>query len=442
MAVGRSRVDIDVRSLGKCFLGKQITFVQAANRTFSKMKARVCMLHNLCIWRGGAERLILSLSSELRRLGYDIDVFALRYDRTRCFPELLGETKVRGLSRIFQSRIFSATPPLQALELALRIPEGYDIIHAHNFPANIAAFLATRLNRSYLDTPYLWQCNEPPRILYDRDEICRYYEQARQRGLLERARAFLGLRTMHATSKRMDELAVRNASVVTTLSRFVANRIKETYGCDSRVLNPGVDLQIFHPFAEDKSVRRKYGVSDAPLLLTVSRLWPAKNIETAVKAFRVVLERFPSAFYMIVGEGPSARTLRTLAYKLKVGDRVRFISDAEVESLADFYAACDVFVFPALGEPWGLGALEAMACGKPVVAAEDGGLPEMINDESDGILVEPSDPFSYGEAILRLLDDRSLAQAMGTKAAMKAKAYTWESMAESYSEIYDYLLQS
>ena len=397
------------------------------------------MLHNLCIWRGGAERLILSLSRELKRLDYEVDVVVLRYDRARCFPEF-GEIKVTGLSRIFRSTIFSATPPLQALELALRIPKGYDIIHAHNFPANIATFLATKLKRSYVDAPYLWQCNEPPRIIYDQDEIRRYYEQARQLGILKRARALLGLRMMHTTSKPLDKLAVENASIVTTLSRFVADRIKETYGRDARVLNPGVDLQTFHPFVEGKGVREKYGIGGAPLLLTVSRLWPAKNIETALKAFRIVLEDFPSAFYIIVGEGPSARTLLSLAYKLRVGGRVRFVSDAEVESLAEFYAACNVFVFPALGEPWGLGTLEAMACGKPVVAAKDGGLPEMINDKHDGILVEPRDQRSYAEAILNLLDDQSLARAIGEKAAIKAKAYTWESMAKSYSEIYDHLL--
>ena len=398
------------------------------------------MLHNLCIWRGGAERLILSLSRELKRLGYAVDVIVLRYDPARCFPEF-GEIKVTGLSRIFRSPIFTATPPLQALELALRIPKGYDIIHAHNFPANVAAFLATKLNRSHVDTPYLWQCNESPRILYDQDEITRYYEQAKRLSLLKRARALLGLQMMHATSKPLDKLAVENASVVTTLSRFVADRIKETYGRHARVLNPGVDPRTFHPFVEGEGVRRKYGIGGAPLLLTVSRLWPAKNIETALKAFRIVLEDFPSAVYVIVGEGPSAETLQTLAYKLKVEERVRFISDAEVESLAEFYAACNIFIFPALGEPWGLGTLEAMACGKPVVAAKDGGLPEMINDKNDGILVEPRDPRSYAEAILHLLDDQSLARAIGMKAAMKAKVYTWESMAESYSEIYAYLLQ-
>jgi len=405
------------------------------------MKARVCMLHNLCIWRGGAERLIFSLSRELKQLGYNVDVIVLRYDRARCFPELLGETKVTGLSRIFRSNMFNATPPLQAWELALRIPKGYDIIHAHNFPLNIAAFLATKLTRNYVDTPYLWQCNEPPRILYDRDEISRYYKRAEKLALLKRAQALLGLRILHATSNPLDKLAVENASVVTTLSRFVADRVMETYGCHAKVLHPGVDLQIFRPLVEDKAVRRKYGIGGAPLLLTVSRLWPTKNIETALQAFRIVLEHHSSAFYMIVGEGPSHGNLQALAYRLGLEGRVRFVSDAEVESLAEFYSACNVFVFPALGEPWGLSALEAMACGKPVVAAKDGGLPELINDKHDGILVEPREPRSYAEAILNMLDDHSMAQAVGEKAANKAKTYTWERMAKSYSEIYNHLLQ-
>jgi glycosyltransferase involved in cell wall biosynthesis len=400
------------------------------------------MLNNLCIWRGGAERLVLSLSQELKRLGYDVDVVVLRYDQARCFPELLGETKVTGASRVFQSRVFNVTPPLQALEMALRIPEGYDILHTHNFPTNIAAFLATALRRSYADTPHLWQCNEPPRILYEEDEIRGFYREVQQLEVFARARALLGLRTMHATSKPLDKLAARSASAITTLSRFVAARIRETYGCDARVVNPGVDLRTFHPNIEGDVVRRRFGIGNAPLLLTVSRLWPAKNIGTALMAFRIVVEELPDAMYVIVGEGPSAQTLEGLAFRLGIGHRVKFVCDAEVESLAEFYGACDVFVFPALGEPWGLVALEAMASGKPVVAANDGGLPEMINDKHDGILVRPRDPRSYAQAILCLLNDRSLAEAMGARAAITAKAYTWERMARSYSEIYDQLLQS
>lgn len=400
------------------------------------------MLHNLCISRGGAERLIFSLSSELRILGYDVDVVVMRYDRQRCFPELVGETRVIGLSRVFRNEAFRATPPLQALELALRLPEGYDIIHAHNFPSVIAAYFATKLNGNYAGTPFIWQCNEPPRILHEQDEIERYCKQVQNFPLINRAGALLGLKIMHTTSGTFDKLAAQNATVVTTLSRYVGQQIEKVYGRHSRVLNPGIDLEIFNPFVKGSMMRRKYGIDGEPLLLTVSRLWPAKNVETAFKAFRMVLEKVPTALYVIVGDGPSKTELEGLAVKLRIKDRVRFVSDAEVENLAEFYAACDVFIFPALGEPWGLSLLEAMASGKPVVAANDGGPQEIISSERDGFLVDPLDPNSYAEKILHLLTDHSLSQSIGEKAVMKARTYSWKKMAKNYSEIYDRLIQS
>ena len=408
----------------------------------SENRSRVCMLHNLCISRGGAERLVFSLSGELRKLGYDVDVVVMRYDQRACFPELVGETRVIGLSRVFRHEVFRATPPLQALELALRLPKGYDIIHAHNFPSAIAAFLATKLNRDYVDTPYIWQCNEPPRILYEQEEIDRYCQQAKHLQFSDRAGALLGLKIMHTTSKTLDRLAGRNASVVTTLSRYVGQQIEKIYGCHAKVLNPGIEPKTFNVSSKGSIVRRKYGIEDAPLLLTVSRLWPAKNIETALKAFRIVLEHFPSVFYMIVGDGPSRLNLQSLASKLGIEDKVRFVPDAEVESLAEFYAACDVFILPALGEPWGLSLLEAMATGKPVVAAKDGGPQEIINDKRDGFLVEPLNPNSYADQILHLLTDHSLSQSIEEKAVMKARTYSWKTMAKNYSEIYDRFIQS
>jgi len=145
---------------------------------------------------------------------------------------------------------------------------------------------------------------------------------------------------------------------------------------------------------------------------------------------------------VIVGDGPSKTELEGLAVKLRIKDRVRFVSDAEVENLAEFYAACDVFIFPALGEPWGLSLLEAMASGKPVIAAKDGGPQEIISSERDGFLVDPLDPNSYAEKILHLLTDHSLSQSIGEKAAMKARTYSWKTMAKNYSEIYDRLIQS
>ncbi|MBS7623853.1 glycosyltransferase family 4 protein, partial [Candidatus Bathyarchaeota archaeon] len=230
------------------------------------------------------------------------------------------------------------------------------------------------------------------------------------------------------------------AAVVTALSNFVADQIEEIYKLRPQVVNPGIDLETFNPYIKGGRVRSKYEVDDSPLLLTVSRLWPAKNLETALRSFRIVADNFQDAHYIIVGDGPCRPNLQDLTNRLGLTGRVRFISDAEVEVLAEYYAACDIFVFPALSEPWGLSLLEAMATGKPVVAADDGGPAEIVDHKVNGILVEPADPDSYAEAIIQLLKDRSTTRDMGERAAAKAKIYSWERMASAYSEIYESLL--
>ncbi|MEM4251537.1 MAG: glycosyltransferase family 4 protein, partial [Candidatus Bathyarchaeia archaeon] len=230
------------------------------------------------------------------------------------------------------------------------------------------------------------------------------------------------------------------AAAVTAVSSFVADQIEKIYKLRAQVVNPGIDLETFNPYVKGERIRRKYGIKDSPLLLTVSRLWPAKNLETALRSFRIVADNFEDAHYIIVGEGPSRLNLQDLTNRLGLSGRVRFVSDAEVEVLAEYYAACDIFLFPALSEPWGLSLLEAMATGKPVVAADDGGPAEIVDHNVDGLLVEPTDPDSYAEAIIQLLKDRSAMEGIGERAAAKAKTYSWERMACAYAEIYDSLL--
>jgi glycosyltransferase involved in cell wall biosynthesis len=398
------------------------------------------MLHNRCVSRGGAERQIFSLSRELRRLGYQVEVAVIQYDKAACFPELVDATKITSLSKFLGHDIFKAIPVVQALELALRLPEGYDLLHAHNFPSAIAALLATRLRSSYADTPYIWQCNEPPRILHDQWEIDRFIRQPETPTGTGRAAALLGIKTMHMTSKQIDKIAARNAAAVTAVSSFVADQIERIYKLRARVVNPGIDLETFNPHVKGERIRSKYGIHDSPLLLTVSRLWPAKNLETALRSFRIVADNFEDAHYIIVGDGPSRPNLQDLVNRLRLTGRVRFVYDAEVEVLAEYYAACDIFVFPALSEPWGLSLLEAMATGKPIVAADDGGPAEIVDHKVDGLLVKPADSNSYAEAIIQLLKDRSTMECIGERAAAKAKNYSWERMASAYSQIYDSLL--
>jgi glycosyltransferase involved in cell wall biosynthesis len=399
------------------------------------------MIHNYLAWQGGAELILLALSKELQHMGYEVDIYVLLHDKENCFPELTRDFRIVSASRIFRSRYFSATPYLQALELAKRISGEYDIIHAHNFPSHIAAFFARKMNRKLSNTPYLWACNEPPRILHDPLERSLYRARAKLSGGRGNASALLGLRVMEA-SKVFEAMATENATAIMTLSEFAARWVESVYGRRAIVVNPGLDLHEFNTNVdpiETNRVREKIG---GPLLLTVSRLWPVKNVEVALEAFQQVSKRIPEAHYLIVGDGPSRLSLMRAARELGVSEKVTFVGDLAHDKLASYYAACDVFMFPALGEPWGLTPLEAMACGKPVVVARDGGPREFIKDGVDGVLVEPSDPSSYADAVIQLLENGSLSQSIGKAAAEKARSYTWASMAKGVSELYRTLIMS
>jgi glycosyltransferase involved in cell wall biosynthesis len=144
--------------------------------------------------------------------------------------------------------------------------------------------------------------------------------------------------------------------------------------------------------------------------------------------------------YLIVGDGPSKPFLVREARELGIEDRVLFVGDVRHDNLREYYSSCDVFLFPALGEPWGLTPLEAMACEKPVIAAAEGGPIEFIQDGVDGYLVEAMNPQAYARRIISLVSDRDLMVSMGKAALRKAETFTWPQMARRFSDIYQAML--
>ena len=401
-------------------------------------KARICMLHNYLIWRGGAERLLFTLSQHLKRLGFDIDICALSYDSEGCFPELAEGFRIRQSTRVFQSRAFRALPVLQAAGIANLLEARYDIIHAHNFPANITALFA---RRKY-GVPFIWQCNEPPRIIYDADEQRNFVLSVSERALPDRILALGGHVSEKFTSRPYDRLAASASSAITTLSRFTASWIKDLYGREALIIPPGVDMNIFHPNHRTDDIRSKHRVEKAPFLLSVTRLWKAKNLRSALIAFKLVLREIPNARYVILGNGPEHAALINFARELNLFPNVEFLEDPPPSEVPRYYCAADLFVLPAIREPWGLSTLEAMASGTPVVVSNEGGFPDYVRHNVTGMLVDPRSPIEQAKAIVELLSNRARLNEMGKEASKTAGKYTWEKMAATYAELYQTLIDS
>jgi D-inositol-3-phosphate glycosyltransferase len=239
--------------------------------------------------------------------------------------------------------------------------------------------------------------------------------------------------------------------VVAEADRLIANTDEEArqlvryYGADPErtlVVPPGVDLDRFTP-GDRAAARRGLGIrDDALVLLFVGRIQPLKAPDLLLRAAASMLADDPGLRDRLEvhvigapsGSGLEApRQLEQLAATLGIADLVRFLPPQPPHRLADHYRAADVAVVPSHNESFGLVALEAQACGTPVVAAAVGGLPTAVRDGVSGVLVAGRDPADYATAIRSVLARRPFLAAGARRHAAR---FSWDRTAEALIEAY------
>ena len=212
-----------------------------------------------------------------------------------------------------------------------------------------------------------------------------------------------------------------------------------------RVVPPGVDHALFFP-RDRQEAKARLHLTGVRLVLFVGRLQSHKGPDIAVRAMAEGVARDPegTADLMLAivggpsGPGPSAEVahLMDLAAALGVAERVMLFPPQTQERLADFYAAAEVLLVPSRSESFGLVALEAEACGTPVIAAATGGLRYVVADGVTGFLVPGYDPGDYADALLRILGDRAGAKRMGEAGVVQAVRYSWDATAAEVLSVY------
>lgn len=208
------------------------------------------------------------------------------------------------------------------------------------------------------------------------------------------------------------------------------------------IVAPGVEHAFFAP-GDQGQARRAVGLPPGvPVLLFAGRIQPLKGLEVAVRTLGLVSG---SPILVVVGgpSGPQGQAeldgARRLAHQLGLSDRVRFVPPQPHELLSTYYRAADVSLVPSRSESFGLVALEAAACGTPVVAAAVGGLRNLVEEGRTGFLVDTRDPWDFASAVESLLGDRWRAAEMSAEAATKARGYTWGAAAAGLRQLYEKL---
>ncbi|HEY5180683.1 MAG TPA: D-inositol-3-phosphate glycosyltransferase [Dermatophilaceae bacterium] len=245
---------------------------------------------------------------------------------------------------------------------------------------------------------------------------------------------------------------IGETQVVEAADRLVANTTGEAgelidlYAADHRkvrVVSPGVDLELFTP-GDMAEARAQVGLPlDAQVLLFVGRIQPLKAPDVLLKAAAQLLARRPELrqkLVVVVLGGPSGsglskpRLLHELAQQLGIDAQVRFVPPVDRATLAQWYRAADLVAVPSYSESFGLVAVEAQACGTPVVAAAVGGLPFAVGD--GGLLIQGHEAADWSAGLESLLDDTDYRMLLSSNAVQHASQFSWAATTDRLLEVY------
>jgi D-inositol-3-phosphate glycosyltransferase len=205
------------------------------------------------------------------------------------------------------------------------------------------------------------------------------------------------------------------------------------------VVPPGVDHTVFFPGDRD-AARQRLGIDSPRVLLFVGRIQALKGTDLAIRALAALDD--PKTVLIVVGgpsgsDGSAEQTrVHALADELGVSGQIHWVSPRRHERLADYYRAANVCIVPSRSESFGLVALEAAACGTPVVAAAVGGLRSLVAHEHSGFLIDGRDPVDFAAPVERLLADEILAGEIGANAVARSARYSWSMTAGRLRRLY------
>ncbi len=219
------------------------------------------------------------------------------------------------------------------------------------------------------------------------------------------------------------------------------------------IIPPGVDIGRFYPIPMDEA-KEVIGQGKCPrLLLFVGRIEPLKGVDTLIRAL-AILRRNGAMDHecyslAIIGGEPDAppedmtaemARLQSLCRELGLDDLVVFLGKRAQETLPYYYSAAEILIMPSHYESFGMVALEAMACGTPVVASQVGGLAFLVQDGITGFVVPGGDPEALSKTLEKLIRDPALREKLGSQAAEYARFYSWDKIANRIKEIYEELV--
>ncbi len=361
---------------------------------------------------GGSGAVATELGLELARRGHEIHLISYASPfRLRGFAEhvYFHEVDLSGTYPLLEYFPYSLALAVKQEEVALR--ENLDILHVHYaIPHATAAFLAREMLRGQHELKVVTTLHGTDITLVGQE------------------------RSFYTVTK----FSIEQSDAVTAVSEFLREETQKAFlceGCRIDVIPNFINPAEYYPSSEARC-RSSLAPENAKVLIHVSNFRPVKRVPDVVRVFAKVRERVPSVL-VLVGDGPERPATEAEVERLGLSDHVRFLG--KVNAVADLLRAADVFLLPSQSESFGLGALEAMACGVPVVASRVGGIPEVVVDGETGALLPVGDVDAMAEATVELLEPRRWQRASAA-AVSHSRTFDEAKVVPLYEALYQRVL--
>lgn len=389
---------------------------------------------------GGQVLYVLKLAECLGRMGFRVDILTRRFEGQPAEDRIDDMVRVvripaGGDEFIAKERMDEVVPEWveNALGFITKRRLAYRFISSHYWDAGLAGVsIAARLRLPHIHTPHSLGAWKRDSMDGDAQELEQRYRFA-HRVTQERA-VYAAADLVIATTPQQVEL-LQDAEYGVAPDRLI-------------MIPPGYDDSRFYPVSQASRSMLKADLGlEGPIVLALGRMARNKGYDLLIRALPTMVERAPGVRVLLAagssepseGELGQLAGLRTLADDLGVADQVLFRDHIPDDALADHYRSADVFALSSRYEPFGMTAVEAMACGTPSVITTEGGLWEMLRWGTDAIYADPSDTTAFGVAVANVLRYPRIAEELSRSGSETARArFTWNGIAQQVLAVLDH----
>jgi len=405
------------------------------------------IFHLAFIYSGGGEKLVLEEARGLEKSGHQVTIFTPVLDKEKCFPDIIDQFDIK----TFLPKLPTLIPQWEAFQILLvcvLIPliahrfKDFDVILAANQPSLWLAWVIKKLYH----VPYVAYLAQPTRFLHPRKIDKETGLRFTGKGTFSPATYLL--KVAKPLADWADRVSIKGADLVLANGKYVKGRLERTYGVEVVSCPAGAypsgrikkheervrgqitigKKAIKKPYFRAQ-VRKEGGLPikiGKPYILLTNRHFPQNRFEYAITALPTILKEDPNVSLVITGgETDYTENLKNLVRQLSLEDKVIFLELVTETELEKLYSQAAVYVYTAPEEDFGMGIVEAMAQGTPVVAWNAAGPSKIIKNGKTGLLAKPYEAADFVNKITWILADRKFARKIGKQA--------WEDVKKNFS---------